>query len=87
MDTLEGNTKQIVNPRSGQALEEDKFPVKKVAAVAVALLVNFICIQLIYPFLPFMVKSFFPDVIHMLFYRVIQTNWEQRQDGLAVHTK
>lgn len=39
-----------------------KFPIMKVVAVAITAFTNFVSMQLVYPFIPFMVKDFFPEV-------------------------
>lgn len=38
------------------------FPYAKVATVALTIFVNNVSMQMVYPFIPFMVKDFFPEV-------------------------
>lgn len=43
------------------------FPVKKVATVCLVIFVNTVSLRMVYPFLPFMVKDFYPEVNINLF--------------------
>lgn len=39
------------------------FPYLKIVTIAIILFINSVSMKLIYPFVPFMVKDFFPDVL------------------------
>lgn len=43
-----------------------KFPVMKITSVAISTFVNYVSMQLVYPFIPFMVKDFFPEVFFII---------------------
>lgn len=44
--------------------ETSSFPLLKVATVAITLFINYVSMQLVYPFIPFMIKDFFPQVFY-----------------------
>lgn len=45
--------------------EISSFPFLKVATVAITLFINYVSMQLVYPFIPFMIKDFFPQVYYL----------------------
>lgn len=46
------------------------FPYGKVATVALSVFINNVSMQMVYPFIPFMVKDFFPEVfiVNVIFF-------------------
>lgn len=66
---MDSSRNSPTSPESNR--KPSKFPFLKVATVAITLFINYVSMQLVYPFIPFMIKDFFPEVYFIYIFHLL----------------